>query len=150
MDYPYTDSNRDCTHRPGRIPIAPGRSRTAGPVIVTLSGDINAHDMPALRRRIASFSSTDTVVDAGRLGFCSAAGLEFLMHWSRQLAEHGNRLVLAGASPALAGVIARLGLGAALPCVSTIEAAAVVLRARRISAAAVPHDSAHYNPTETW
>ncbi|WP_182358594.1 STAS domain-containing protein [Tomitella gaofuii] len=95
---------------------------TRTPVLVVVGGDLDAQTACALRRRLQTLPARDTVVDLSALGFCGAAGIEVLRDHGARLGGNGVALELTGTSPALRGILHRLGLDETLPCAHAAEA----------------------------
>lgn len=97
-----------------------------GVCVVRLVGELDADDTPTVRRLLAEQVLTGTgslVLDLSELTFIDSAGLAALIAAHKGTQTAGTSLLLAGASPAVAKVLAVTGLDAVLRSAPTVEAA---------------------------
>jgi len=103
--------------------VVPGRD---GPVIVTLSGELDIVSAPAVRERLLSLLSPDAsrlVIDMAAVRYADASGLAALVSTQRRAVLLGGTLRLAGLRPDVARVLTVTGLSRHLRVYPTVQAA---------------------------
>ncbi|BAH51431.1 STAS domain-containing protein [Rhodococcus opacus] len=109
---------------------------TGGPVVVAVSGDLDAVTAPVLTACLdqALHTGHNVVIDLLGVRFLGCAGIEAVHHTAQR-----RRLTMA-ASPEVHAMLGRIGIAAAMPCFDTLADA---FRAARSRASA---DASHADP----
>lgn len=89
----------------------------AGVVEVVLQGDLNARGADQLTKFVDEMLAQNRhrmILDCGRLGYVSSAGMGTLIALHRQLQEIGGRLLIAGATGPVFELLELMNLGSIL------------------------------------
>ncbi|MBB1156157.1 STAS domain-containing protein [Amycolatopsis dendrobii] len=110
-------------------------TRTAKSTVVTLAGDLDAADVPRLRRLVSGelgLRPPALLVDLTAVPFCSARFLKFLAEQASEARGSGVRFAVVAQQRAVLRPLALLGLD--LPVVGCLEEAVLNARTRRRTA----------------
>lgn len=109
-------------------------TRTAKSTVVTLAGDLDAADVPRLRRIVSGelgLRPATLLVDLTAVSFCSARVLKFLAEQAKDARAAGVGFAAVARQRAVLRPLALLGLNLALPVVPSLDEAALNARTRR-------------------
>ena len=113
---------------PDEQPFQTRQEQRRGNVIVRASGDLDAVSVDRLTEGLdaaenAVEESAPVVLDLSDITYLSSAGVAALVIRTRRYAEHGGRLRIVAAQPAVLRPVALTGADDALDIVPTIEQA---------------------------
>ncbi|WP_051173266.1 MULTISPECIES: STAS domain-containing protein [unclassified Amycolatopsis] len=116
-------------------------ARTAKSTVVTLAGDLDAADVPRLRRIVSGelgLRPPALLVDLTEVPFCSARVLKSLAELAENARGSGVRFAVVAQQRAVLRPLALLGLNRVLPVVRSLDDAVLNARTRRRTAQPVP------------
>lgn len=104
------------------------QERRRGKVVVRASGELDAETVDQLSERLTAAENGITkpspvVLDLSDITYLSSAGVAALVIHTRRLAEHGGKLRIVAAQPAVLRPITLTGADNALDIVPTVEQA---------------------------